>query len=149
MTLSTKPISPVDRWPATKGAARIALVRTSATRRGAWDRMVMAGSWQSSCGDRAGAGSGTVAILASDFPFAADLDDCSSMTDPSATTVASDAATDQPPAACQNCGAPLLGPHCYACGQPVSGLVRHFTSIIGDALDSILNIDARVFRTCL
>ena len=69
------------------------------------------------------------------------------MTDPSATTVASETATDSPPAACQNCGAPLLGPHCYACGQPVSGLVRHFTSIIGDALDSILNIDARVFRT--
>ena len=69
------------------------------------------------------------------------------MTDPSATTVASDATTDTPPAACQNCGAPLLGPHCYACGQPVSGLVRHFTSILGDALDSILNIDARVFRT--
>jgi hypothetical protein len=69
------------------------------------------------------------------------------MTDPSASTVASDPATDTPPAACQNCGAPLLGPHCYACGQPVSGLVRHFSSILGDALDSILNIDARVFRT--
>ncbi len=69
------------------------------------------------------------------------------MTDPSAPTVASAATTDQPPAACQNCGAPLLGPHCYACGQPVSGLVRHFSSILGDALDSILNIDARVFRT--
>ena len=69
------------------------------------------------------------------------------MTDPSATTVASDAPTAQPQAVCQNCGAPLLGPHCYACGQPVSGLVRHFTSILGDALDSILNIDARVFRT--
>ena len=49
--------------------------------------------------------------------------------------------------ACQNCGAPLLGEHCYACGQPVKGLVRHFSSIIGDFLDSVLNIDARVFRT--
>jgi hypothetical protein len=70
------------------------------------------------------------------------------MTDPSATPAVPgppDAVAS--PAACQNCGAPLLGPHCYQCGQPVSGLVRHFSSIIGDALDSILNIDARVFRT--
>jgi hypothetical protein len=68
------------------------------------------------------------------------------------TTATSDAATPQTPdpptgAACQNCGAPLLGPHCYRCGQPVTGLVRHFTSIIGDFLDTVLNIDARVFRT--
>ena len=58
------------------------------------------------------------------------------------------ATPDIPPgAACQNCGAPLLGPHCYRCGQPVTGLVRHFTSIIGDFLDTVLNIDTRVFRT--
>ena len=49
--------------------------------------------------------------------------------------------------ACQNCGEPLLGPHCYRCGQPVNGLVRHFSSILGDFLDSVLNIDARIFRT--
>ncbi len=48
---------------------------------------------------------------------------------------------------CENCGAPLLGPHCYRCGQPVDGLVRHFSSIIGDFLDTVLNIDARVFRS--
>jgi len=52
-----------------------------------------------------------------------------------------------PQPVCQNCGAPLLGEHCYACGQPVKGLVRHFSSILGDFLDSVLNIDARVFRT--
>lgn len=53
-----------------------------------------------------------------------------------------------PPArACANCGTPLLGPHCYRCGQPVDGLVRHFGSIMGDFLDTALNIDARVFRT--
>jgi len=51
------------------------------------------------------------------------------------------------PVACQNCGTPLLGEHCYACGQPVKGLVRHFSSILGDFLDSVFNIDARVFRT--
>lgn len=60
-------------------------------------------------------------------------------------TTTSAAAAPRP--ACQNCGSPLMGEHCYACGQPVKGLVRHFTSIIGDFLDSVLNIDARVFRT--
>lgn len=60
-----------------------------------------------------------------------------------------DATTADPPSqrACQNCGAPLLGDHCYACGQPVKGLVRHFSSILGDFFDSVLNIDSRVFRT--
>jgi hypothetical protein len=67
------------------------------------------------------------------------------MTEPDAAASPADAATTTP--ACQNCGAPLLGPHCYRCGQPVNGLVRHFSSIIGDFADSVLNIDARVFRT--
>jgi len=69
------------------------------------------------------------------------------MTEPSA--IGADAAVDAvvAGATCQNCGAPLLGPHCYRCGQPVTGLVRHFTSIIGDFFDTVLNIDARVFRT--
>ena len=57
------------------------------------------------------------------------------------------AATPHAVPACQNCGEPLLGPHCYRCGQPVNGLVRHFSSILGDFLDSVLNIDARIFRT--
>jgi hypothetical protein len=65
------------------------------------------------------------------------------MTEPAAT--GSDAAP--PERACANCGTPLLGPHCYRCGQPVDGLVRHFGSIMGDFLDTVLNIDARVFRT--
>ncbi len=48
---------------------------------------------------------------------------------------------------CQNCGKPLLGNHCYACGQPVKGLVRHFSSIAGDFLDSVFDFDSRVLRT--
>ena len=48
---------------------------------------------------------------------------------------------------CQNCGTPLLGPHCYACGQPVHGLVRRFSTVLGDFLDSVLNIDSRIFHT--
>lgn len=52
-----------------------------------------------------------------------------------------------PPRACQNCGEPLLGEHCYFCGQPTKGLVRHFGSIIGDFLDSVFELDSRTLRT--
>jgi hypothetical protein len=48
---------------------------------------------------------------------------------------------------CENCGAPLHGEHCYACGQPTKGLVRHFSSILGDFFDTVFNIDSRVLRT--
>ncbi len=67
------------------------------------------------------------------------------------------AATPQPPpvpaapgsarGSCGNCGTPLLGEYCYACGQPVKGLVRHFGSILGDFADTVLNWDARLPRT--
>lgn len=49
--------------------------------------------------------------------------------------------------ACENCGKPLLGDYCYQCGQPIKGLVRHFSSIMGDFLDSVFNIDARFPHT--
>jgi len=48
---------------------------------------------------------------------------------------------------CENCGVPLQGEHCHACGQPTQGLVRHFSSILGDFFDTVLNIDSRVLRT--
>ncbi|MFY8134688.1 MAG: DUF3667 domain-containing protein, partial [Aquimonas sp.] len=44
-------------------------------------------------------------------------------------------------------GAELRGEHCYACGQPTKGLVRHFSSIVGDFVDTVFNIDGRIFRT--
>ncbi|MBS0568454.1 MAG: DUF3667 domain-containing protein [Proteobacteria bacterium] len=58
-----------------------------------------------------------------------------------------EAATAPVQATCANCGTTLLGPHCYACGQPVKGMVRHLSSILADAADTILNIDSRIFRT--
>ncbi len=66
-----------------------------------------------------------------------------------------EAAAPPPPAAaepaparnCENCNRALLGDYCYACGQPVKGLVRHFSSIIGDFADSVLNLDTRLPRT--
>lgn len=48
---------------------------------------------------------------------------------------------------CANCGTGLLGPHCYACGQPVQGMVRHFSSIVGDLFDTLLALDSRIART--
>ena len=65
---------------------------------------------------------------------------------PSAAPVAP-ASTAGPTRRCENCGAPLLGEHCYACGQPTRGLVRQFSSILGDFLDTVFNIDSRVLRT--
>ncbi|MFC3716432.1 DUF3667 domain-containing protein [Luteimonas soli] len=62
-------------------------------------------------------------------------------------------ATPPPPApasargACGNCGSPLLGEYCYACGQPVTGMVRHFSTILGDFTDTVLNWDTRLPRT--
>ena len=55
------------------------------------------------------------------------------------------AANAQP--ACRNCGAPMLGAHCYACGQPVKGLVRPLGNLFGDLLDSVFNVDTRILRT--
>jgi hypothetical protein len=63
------------------------------------------------------------------------------------TTADPVAAPATPPRLCENCGTPLLGEHCYVCGQPTKGMVRHFSSIIGDFFDTVLNIDARVLRT--
>jgi hypothetical protein len=48
---------------------------------------------------------------------------------------------------CENCGTPLLGEHCYACGQPTKGLIRQFTTILGDFVDTVFQVDSRVFRT--
>ena len=50
---------------------------------------------------------------------------------------------------CANCGAPLLGEHCYSCGQPVKGMIRQLSSILADFADTVLNIDSRIFRTIL
>lgn len=50
-------------------------------------------------------------------------------------------------ASCGNCDEPLLGPHCYACGQPAKSLVRHFPELIGDFLGSVFALDSRISRT--
>ena len=71
------------------------------------------------------------------------------MTD--STSTAAPAQPTPAPAAtrCRNCSTELLGPHCYACGQPVKGLVRPLGSLLGDVLDSVFDFDARIPRTLL
>lgn len=48
---------------------------------------------------------------------------------------------------CANCGAPMYGPFCYACGQPEKGMIRHLASVMADIADTLFNVDSRIFRT--
>ncbi|MBL0028227.1 MAG: DUF3667 domain-containing protein [Rhodanobacteraceae bacterium] len=48
---------------------------------------------------------------------------------------------------CLNCGAPMLGEFCYACGQPKKGMIRHLPGLIADFFDSVFNLDTRTLRT--
>jgi len=48
---------------------------------------------------------------------------------------------------CANCGAPMYGPFCYACGQPEKGMIRHLASVMSDVADTIFNVDSRIFRS--
>ena len=48
---------------------------------------------------------------------------------------------------CANCGAPLHGAYCHACGQPEKGMIRHLASVLSDIADTVFNIDSRVFRS--
>jgi hypothetical protein len=66
---------------------------------------------------------------------------------PAAVPAAATPSATAAPRRCENCGSPLYGTHCYACGQPIKGMVRHFSSILGDFVDTVFNIDSRVLRT--
>lgn len=57
------------------------------------------------------------------------------------------AAAAKPTHPCANCGAPMHGPYCYACGQPEKGMIRQLASVLSDVLDTVFNIDSRVFRS--
>lgn len=69
------------------------------------------------------------------------------MTDAPAGTPAPAPEPPAPLAHCPNCNAVMHGPFCYACGQPKKGLIRHFSSIVGDFVDSVFNFDSRTMRT--
>lgn len=46
-------------------------------------------------------------------------------------------------ARCQNCGAPLSGPYCSACGQRDIDYTRSFGHILEDALEGFLHFDGK------
>src|SRR5690606_7455946 len=66
------------------------------------------------------------------------------------STPSHDASPDAPLVSlpnCGNCGTPMQGDFCYRCCQPVRGLVRHFSSIVGDFFDTVFELDSRMART--
>ena len=71
------------------------------------------------------------------------------MTDPSdfPPTTPAEVVPTPTGAICANCGTPLYGEHCYHCGQPMKGLVRRFSSVLGDIADTLFEIDTRLTRT--
>ncbi|MEO7431151.1 MAG: DUF3667 domain-containing protein [Dokdonella sp.] len=73
----------------------------------------------------------------------------SESTDPVPTAAVPPAREPKPPKACANCGAPMHGPYCYACGQPEKGMIRHLASVMADVADTIFNVDSRIFRSIL
>src|SRR5262245_41324789 len=49
--------------------------------------------------------------------------------------------------ACLNCGEPLLGQHCWRCGQEDVDLHRPLQQLARDAVDDLLDLDTRLLRT--
>jgi hypothetical protein len=51
------------------------------------------------------------------------------------------------PARCLNCGAPVAGAHCAACGQAGDVHVLSMREVAGDVTHSLLHLDSRVWRS--
>lgn len=58
-----------------------------------------------------------------------------------------EAGTETPDEKCANCGAPLHGDYCSACGQKDAERIVPFWHMLNDALEAIFQLDLRVFRT--
>ena len=50
---------------------------------------------------------------------------------------------------CMNCGTPLGGPYCQACGQKHDDIRRPMWSFIKQVLDDVISTDSRMWRTVL
>ncbi|PBJ83594.1 hypothetical protein CMZ84_03630 [Lysobacteraceae bacterium NML93-0399] len=51
------------------------------------------------------------------------------------------------PATCENCGTPLRGHYCHACGQSTHSPVRHVGHAVEEVFESFWHLDGRIFRT--
>ena len=48
---------------------------------------------------------------------------------------------------CNNCGTPLIGPYCAACGQPRDTHRKSIWRLIWETIEHIVNFDSRIMRT--
>lgn len=48
---------------------------------------------------------------------------------------------------CTNCAAPLIGPYCAACGQPIEMHRRSILHLLHDLLKDVASFDSRILRT--
>jgi len=48
---------------------------------------------------------------------------------------------------CANCGTPMLGPWCYACGQSGEDLHRSIVKLLVEVFEGVFHFDGRVWRT--
>ncbi|MDR6991894.1 DUF3667 domain-containing protein [Luteimonas sp. 3794] len=51
------------------------------------------------------------------------------------------------PPGCENCGTPLQGDFCHACGQSTHSPVRHVAHAVEEVFESFWHLDGRIFRT--
>lgn len=54
---------------------------------------------------------------------------------------------DAHPPTCENCGTPLHGDFCHACGQSTHSPVRHVAHAVEEVFESFWHLDGRIFRT--
>jgi hypothetical protein len=66
---------------------------------------------------------------------------------PQPQTEALPAGHEAPRGACLNCGAPLAGEYCAACGQRHEPHVHSLGHFLGEAFESITHADSRLWRT--
>jgi hypothetical protein len=48
---------------------------------------------------------------------------------------------------CANCGAPLAGPYCHACGQLAESFERSIWSLLKEAVENFFDADGRILHT--
>jgi len=48
---------------------------------------------------------------------------------------------------CANCGTPLQGPWCHACGQSGEDFHRSIVRLVGEVVEGLLHMDGRLWRT--